>query len=84
MDDTDIRAFVAREWAAVAREKARFWADRKPTMSPAEAMALGDELRRHAQSIRPGWPGPGDRAEDLDAHRRVSEALRACPRSSPR
>ena len=33
----DIRAFARRDWAAVAETKARYWADRKRAMTPAEA-----------------------------------------------
>jgi hypothetical protein len=78
MDASDIRAFVARDWASLEDQKARFWADRKRTMSPSEALEVADDLRRHAQALKPDWPDPAERAADLAVHRRVAEALGAC------
>jgi hypothetical protein len=80
MDAADIRAFVARDWAGLEDQKARFWADRKRTMSPSEALEVADGLRRHAQALKPDWPDPAERAADLAVHRRVAEALGACSR----
>jgi hypothetical protein len=73
----DIRAFARRDWAAVADAKARFWADRKRTMTPSEALATAEMLRRHARAIRPDWPDSRERGEDWAVHVHVSEALRA-------
>jgi hypothetical protein len=78
MDAADIRAFARRDWASLEDEKARFWAHRKSTMSPSEALAVADDLRAHAQALKPDWPDPAERAADLALHRRVSEAHRAC------
>jgi hypothetical protein len=75
----DIRAFVNRDWAAVEDEKARYWAERKRTMTAAEALATADMLREHARRTRPGWPDPAERADDLAVHVRVAEGLRAVP-----
>jgi hypothetical protein len=76
----DVLAFARRDWAAVEAEKARFWVERKASMSPSEALAVGDALRRHAQALKPGWPDSTERASDLAVHRRVSEALNAVAR----
>ena len=84
MQEADIRAFARRDWAALERQKARFWADRKPAMTPDEALALGDALRRHAQTLRPDWPDAAERAADLALHARVGEALRAVSLHSAR
>jgi hypothetical protein len=84
MDRADLQAFVERDWAAVEEQKARFWAERKHGMTAAEALALGDALRRHAQSVKPDWPDEGERRADLGVHVRVSEALRAVPLYRPR
>jgi len=73
----DIRAFARRDWAAVAETKARFWADRKRSMTPDEALAAADMLRQHARALRPDWPDSAERDEDRAVHVRVSEALRA-------
>ena len=34
-----IRAFMRRDWGAVAEAKARYWAERKRAMTPDEAVA---------------------------------------------
>lgn len=80
----DIVAFARREWALVEAQKARFWAERKGTLSPTDAIRIGDELRRHAWALRPGWPRETERAEDLTNHLRVAEALRAVHSSRAR
>ena len=84
MNDADIRAFVRRDWAAIARAKARFWAERKHAMSAGDALSMGDALRRHAQLLRPDWPDAAERDADLATHARVSGALRAVTLRSPR
>lgn len=84
MRHEDVLAFARRDWAAVDEAKSRFWVDRKRSMSPTEALALGDGLRRHAQALKPGWPSPADRADDLAVHCRVSEALGAVARHRSR
>ena len=77
VDPDNIRAFAGRDWAQVAEAKAAFWRDRKQELTAAEMLALGDQLRRHAQAVRPDWPSEDERAEDLAVHHRVAEALRA-------
>lgn len=54
-----------------------FWLNRKRASSPAELLTLGDQLLRHARTMRPDWPGEAERAADLAVHQRVAEALRA-------
>jgi len=84
MTRDDLIRFASRDWAAVADAKARYWVERKIAMSPAAIMQLGDDLRRHAQAMRPDWPGDADRAADAAQHHRVSEALRAVARVATR
>ena len=73
----DIRSFARREWAAIADAKARFWAERKRSMTAAEALATAEMLRQHTRQVKPGWPDGDERAADMALHVRVSEALRA-------
>jgi len=84
VNDADIRAFVERDWAAIDRAKARFWAVRKHAMSASDALSVGDALRRHVKALRPDWPDAADRAADLATHARVSGALRAVTLHGPR
>ena len=82
MDRDDILAFARRDWATIAESKTRYWLERKRTLSAAELLAVGDELRRHALAVRPDWPTGAERAADLATHERVTEALRAVPARS--
>lgn len=77
MTREDVVAFATRDWAGMAASKADYWASRKATMTPVEALSLGADLRQHALALRPDWPSREDRAADTAVHRRVSEALRA-------
>ncbi len=75
MTQEQIRAFVTRDWAGLADAKARIWQAGK--RSPAGDLHAGDLLRRYVLTVRPDWPGPEDRADDLRNHVRISQALGA-------
>ena len=75
MRKEDLIAFAHRDWNAVAALKRRWWAEQKSRMSPAEALAVGDELRHHVSALR-DWPTEDDRRKDLASHMRLSEMLR--------
>lgn len=77
MNREDIRAFAGRNWGLVEQAKRRFWRERKQTLSPVEALAIGDGLRRHVRALRPDWPSEKERAEDLEVHARVAASLRS-------
>lgn len=77
MDPDGIREFMQRDWARVADSKTTFWRERKRGQPVAELLTAADALRRHARALRPDWPSAQDRADDLAAHVRVSEALGA-------
>ena len=63
----------------VAESKTRYWLERKRTLSAAELLAIGDQLRRHALAVRPDRPTEAERSADLATHERVTGALRAVP-----
>lgn len=75
--EDDLIAYAGRDWAAIEESKRRRWAEQKGRMTAAEALAVGDALRRHAALVRPDWPTAADREEDLAVHVRVSESLRS-------
>jgi hypothetical protein len=77
MTRDDLVRFATRDWAVIADDKARYWAERKRMMSPGEVLRLGDDLRRYASAVRPGWSSETDRAADRATHGRVTGALRA-------
>lgn len=68
--DESIRAFASRPWAEIEHLKRRYWAE--SDLTPAELLALADELRRHALSVRPDWPDYTERQADLDTHIRIT------------
>jgi hypothetical protein len=84
MKREDIRAFARRDWAAIADAKAEFWAERKRSMTAADALATAENRRQHAIQLKPGWPDADERAADLALHVRVPEALRAVSPDRPR
>jgi len=77
----DIRAYLRRDWEAVARLKARFWVEDQERRGPLEALKIADGLRCHVAGIRPEWPSVEEREADLAVHIRVSESLRRVART---
>src|SRR6267378_343290 len=72
----DIVAFARRDWRAIAESKRQRWATQKASMTPAEALQVGDDLRSYVKSIHGSWPTEEDRRNDLAVHVRVSGSLR--------
>ena len=77
MDRDSLRQFAHRDWAAVATSKTRHWRALKTDRTAADVLTLADRMRIHAQQIRPDWPTPQQRLDDVRVHQRVGEALRA-------
>jgi len=77
VDPDSVRQFVRRDWSAFAASKVRFWHEFKARRSAAEVLAAADQMRTHAQRLRPDWPTRQQRLDDLLVHQRVGEALRA-------
>ena len=84
MRKKDLVAFVRRDWRAVAALKRERWTHQKSRMAPAEALAIGDELRQHVRVLQDSWPTEQDRRSDLASHLRVSEMLRRVQSSDRR
>ena len=77
MDRDALRQFAGRDWLAVATSKTRHWRTLKTARPAADVLAIADRMRVHAQQIRPDWPTPQQRLDDVQVHQRVGEALRA-------
>ena len=77
MDRDALRQFARRPWSAVAGSKTRHWRALKTGRSAADVLVIADRMRIHAQQIRPEWPTPLQRLDDVRVHQRVGEALRA-------
>jgi hypothetical protein len=71
----DAQSFLSRDWAALARVKAKH----RARLTPAQALRLSSDLRDHARLSYPDWPTAKDREEDWKTHARVAQALRSCP-----
>ena len=71
-----------RDWDLIQEAKTRHWLRRKQLMSPAEIWQVGCELWQQAREVKPGGPSMSERLDDLDVHRRVSQALRAVPHAA--
>jgi hypothetical protein len=76
MKREDIVAFARRDWGAIEASKRKRLAAQKASMTPAEALRVGDDLRNYVKSLHPSWPTEEDRRSDLAVHVRVSESLR--------
>lgn len=81
MTRKELQAFANRSWDPVVRQKETWWAERGRQLTPEEKLRIGDMLRRHARAVRPDWPSPEERREDLETHTRVAEALSRVPPS---
>jgi hypothetical protein len=71
----DIRAYMARDWAAARDAKDAYWAERIERLGPAEGFRIAEELRRQAQLLNPAWPTEDDRRQDFLAHTRLRALL---------
>jgi hypothetical protein len=77
----DIRAYLGRDWEAVAELKDRFWLEQRRLHGVAGAMQVANELRRAVLALRPTWPSEEEREEDIAVHVRVGEVLRRAHRA---
>lgn len=77
MQRAEIEEFLRRDWRAVEASKRSFWAERKKDMGALELFAVVDTFREHIRAVRPSWPTPAQREEDLSAHVRLGKALRS-------
>jgi hypothetical protein len=73
----DIRAYAARDWLLVTASKRSHGIAWTKGLSPAAALKIADDLRRHVQAMRPDWPSSAERAADLEMHARVAAGLRS-------
>jgi hypothetical protein len=65
---SDVEAFVGRDWARVRALDEAHWAERWRSEGPAATLTASESLFEHMRSVRPEWPTPRDREEDLAHH----------------
>lgn len=76
MNRAEIEGFLRRDWQAVQASKDVFWARQKQSLGTQAIFSIVDTFREEIRALRPEWPSPRDRQEDLESHRLLGERLR--------
>jgi hypothetical protein len=77
----DLRAFAARDWAAVAAHKQSYWLDEVEERGPLWALRAADALREHAARFVTAAAARRARAADLAHHIEVKQKIDAAGRA---
>lgn len=64
----DLRAYAQRAWHAAEALKQEHWAREVAERGPLATFAVSQALWQHMRSVRPDWPSPDERREDLAHH----------------
>jgi len=84
MNREDVRAFVQRDWDAVAASKVAHWADRFRQEGWRPAWDAADALWADMRRVHPEYPDENERTLDFAAHltlrSRLDRAADAFPR----
>jgi hypothetical protein len=83
MDDDAIRAFATRDRRPVERAKRIYWSERFRRGGSEATFRAGQEIRRFARALLPGWPSRRDRDRDLAHHLELKRALERAARAFP-
>jgi hypothetical protein len=75
MRPDDIRAFVNRDWDAVAASKTAYWAERFQRDGWQPAWQAAGALRSEMRRVRPDYPNAHERALDFAAHLALRDRL---------
>ena len=75
MTPQDVKAYMARDWAAVRDAKDAYWADRIARLGHSEGFRIAEELRLQARLLTPAWPSEEDRRRDFEDHLRLRGLL---------
>ncbi|MEJ7730751.1 MAG: hypothetical protein WKG00_16230 [Polyangiaceae bacterium] len=81
MRPEDLRAFAARDWAAIAAHKQSYWIDQVEERGPLGALRAADALREHAAHFLSAAAARRARAEDLAHHIEVKKKIDAAGRA---
>lgn len=68
MKAEDLRAYAQRAWKVAEARKQEHWAREFVEHGPQATFEASQVLWRHMRSIRPDWPSPEERREDLAHH----------------
>lgn len=76
---SDIRAYLARDWARTREHKRTFWRQRLQRGGLREALLVTEQLRTWMMSTDATWPTQAQRDDDLETHARVAAILAKTP-----
>jgi len=68
MERENLRAYVDRAWDVAERMKQEHWAREVAARGPLVTFDASQALWQHVRSLRPDWPSPDERREDLAHH----------------
>lgn len=78
MDREALQAFLERDRTAVDAIKRAHHVHRFAVAGPASGLALSATLREWMRRVRPDWPTPRERADDLAHHVALKALLDRC------
>jgi hypothetical protein len=68
MNREDLRAYAQRAWHVAETLKQEHWAREVAARGPLATFEASEALWEHMRSLRPDWPSPDERREDLAHH----------------
>ena len=68
MDPRDVKAYLARGWAAAEALKEKHWAQEFARRGSEATLEASRALWEHMRLLRPDWPSDEERREDLSHH----------------
>ena len=71
----DVRAYARRAWHLAERLKREHWARETAVRGPLATFEASVALWEHMRRVRPDWPSPSERHEDLKHHLRLKRDL---------
>lgn len=75
MDPQLVRDYAGRAWHLVAAHKRDYWARALRERGELATFEVSQALWVHMRGLRPEWPRPAERAEDLACHLALKRAL---------
>ena len=75
MNPEDVRAYARRAWHAAERLKREHWARETAAHGPLATFEASVALWEHMRRLRPDWPSPDERREDLEHHLRLKRDI---------
>lgn len=75
MKQEDVRAYAQRAWQRAERLKQEHWAREIAERGPLATFEASQALWEHMRSLRPDWPSPEERREDLAHHLALKQLI---------